>query len=347
MIVRKDLWTSRNGNRQSTKYIVIHHAGAVYRPGDAVRAIYTYHKNKWPSYNAAGYHIICQLENDNTVKCYLVNPHRMQAAGVAYRNHETFHICLAWNFLDSIPHTLWIDAARQALRYATKLYPKAEIVGHRDIALSGYGTACPGNKWHIWKNYLKPLDPDPSPGPKPQPEPNRNPKIIGNPTLPMDIFMRVLNERCGHLPEDHKEAIAAAYFNYGSMLFMGNLYPFAQAIHETGWFTSERFRISNNPAGLGATDDGAWGETFFTIGEGVLAQYAHLLCYAKPYENLVHIQRKISELSPRRDALISAYGLGAANNLWKGLTNKWNTPSPEGSYYADKILDIAELIQKG
>jgi hypothetical protein len=48
---------------------------------------------------------------------------------------------------------------------------------------------------------------------------------------------------------------------------------------ETGWWISDRALKANNPAGLGATDDGAWGEVFATPEEGIHAQCAHWLTY--------------------------------------------------------------------
>ncbi len=154
---------------------------------------------------------------------------------------------------------------------------------------------------------------------------------------------RALNKYSPKLTTEEKESIVSAYTTYGELTTIGNLYPFAQAAHETGWFSSERWVKSKNPAGLGADDTGAWGHTFKNPAEGILAQYAHLLCYAVPDDQLSPIQKMIARISPRRISLLGAYGLGVAGNRWQGLSLKWN--SPRGNpQYGNKILEIGEGI---
>ncbi|KPV51795.1 hypothetical protein SE17_19175 [Kouleothrix aurantiaca] len=104
--------------------------------------------------------------------------------------------------------------------------------------------------------------------------------IIGGPQILMDRLRRSLAAK--NVPEETIESVVAAYTAYGELTGIGNLLPLAQAVHETGWFRSDRWVISQNPAGLGATDDGAWGNVFDTPAAGILAQYAHLLAYALP-----------------------------------------------------------------
>jgi len=321
----KQYWTSKNGNRQTTNFIVIHHAAATYAKGNAVQAIYNYHRSIWASYNAAGYHVICQEETDGSIQCYLVNPPDMQGAGVAFRNHETFHICLATNFV-KYPEKRWIDAAREVYLWARVRYPNARLVGHKDIAMPNSPTACPGASWPLWKRELETVT-------KAYP-------IIGGRTEPIAVLNHHLFTKAKHLNAGQRQFIVSAFTTYGEVTEIGNVFPFAQAALETGWFTSDRFLKSNNPAGLGATDDGAWGNEFDTISAGILAQYAHLLCYAKPEQDLKYIQRQLSMLSPWREAMMRVYGLGAANNTWKGLTRKWAT-DPN---YDAKIVSIAESI---
>lgn len=326
----RQYWTSQNPNRQTTKYIVIHHAAAEYRLGDAVRAIYDFHRGKWPKYNAAGYHIICQRDSDRIIRPYLVNPPNMIGAGVANMNDVTFHICAATNFGDRTPSKEWLGTLKEGVAYAVQLYPNAEIVGHKDITRPGYATACPGSTWPKWKDQIMTNIVEYP--------------IIGGKTVDAEVLRKALDKYSNHLTEQQKRSIVFAYCCYGELTELGNIFPFAQAVHETGWFASQRFMRSYNPAGLGATDDGAWGSTFDTIAAGVIAQYAHLLCYAKPEIELTWIQKQIAELSPRRDAMRRAYGLGAANNNWHGLTHKWNTPKPEGKNYATRIIDLTNRI---
>jgi hypothetical protein len=154
---------------------------------------------------------------------------------------------------------------------------------------------------------------------------------------------RALNTWAGHLTTPQKDSIVSAFTAYGEVTDIGNLFPFAQAAKETGWFASERWKKSFNPAGLGATDDGAWGGHFETASSGIFAQYAHLLCYAAPEQDLNYIQRAIALLSPRRDALIGAYGLGVARNSWQGLSLKWNSPKGNKNY-GQEIIVLGEKI---
>jgi hypothetical protein len=145
-------WTSPNGNRARTTYIVFHHAAYTYPVGGAVQSIYNYHRSRWPAYNACGYHIICQQDADG-IHAYQVNPHDMQGAGVAERNHECYHVCCATNFTGT-PSDAWLDAGAAALADAKRRYPQGQIVGHKEIALPGYGTTCPGALWTEWKPRL-------------------------------------------------------------------------------------------------------------------------------------------------------------------------------------------------
>lgn len=167
--------------------------------------------------------------------------------------------------------------------------------------------------------------------------------ILNGPQVDSIYLYRALNLYAPKLRQDERDSIVSAYNTYGELTTIGNLYPFAQAAKETAWFTSERFVKSRNMAGLGATNDGAWGGHFDTISAGVLAQYAHLLCYAVPEMQLNYIQKEIAKLSPRRLALISAFGLGSAGNRWVGLNGKWAFP---GHSYGESVLQRGDAILK-
>ena len=324
---RKELWTSKNGPRTTTKYIVMHHAAATYVPGKAVQAIYDYHRKKWRDYFAAGYHVICQEEVDGSIQCYLVNPPDMQGAGVAFRNHETFHICLATNFKNDVPEKRWIVAAQEAYRYAKERYPDAELVGHRDIALPASPTTCPGGAWEQWKAEVSSVT---SQG-------TVSPAIMGGPTQNIDLLRHVLTLR--KAPESVIVPVIAAYTAYGELTGIGNVYPLAQGIVETGWFTSPRFLQANNPAGLGAISSSVWGNTFPSISAGIFAQYAHLLTYASKPNEYGKFLEQIAQLSPRYNAVVQAYGRGSART-WMDLSGKWAADTD----YGKKILAAAQII---
>lgn len=168
--------------------------------------------------------------------------------------------------------------------------------------------------------------------------------IIGNVNVPVEILFAALDKYAKHLTRQQKETLVSAYTAMGDITGIGNLYPFCQGAKEAAWFSSERFVKSLNVSGLGADDSGAWGSHFDTITASVLSQYAHLLCYAVPEEELNFIQKQISYLSPRRKEMIKAYGLGAAKNTWIGLSQKWNSPKESGKNYGQEIIKIANII---
>lgn len=154
IVEERKLWTNPNGNRPRTDYIVVHHAAYFYAPGDAVRSIYAYHSQKWPDYHAAAYAEIIQLEIDRiSLGCHIMYHPEQIGAGVMGRNDNTFHICAATNFT-TIPEDMWIEALAQRVAVAQQRYPKAQIVGHKEITLPGYGTTCPGPMWQAWKPRL-------------------------------------------------------------------------------------------------------------------------------------------------------------------------------------------------
>lgn len=151
-------------------------------------------------------------------------------------------------------------------------------------------------------------------------------------------LLEILAQRCKHLSLENQERIALAYTVFGRLTGIGNMYPFAQAIHETGWFTSDKWINNNNPAGLGATNDGAIGYIADTLEDGILRQYAHLLCYAtKENETILE---DIARLSPRRVQMQNTYGRGSAIT-WQDLNGKWAYP---GTNYAQKIEEIVKAL---
>lgn len=145
--------------RRMTRYIVIHHAAALYPQRFAIediRSVHAYHLSKgWPG---IGYHrVLAETTNGGSIGDFLVSNPNLQRVHVAFRNHEAYGISCLTNF-DSHPNKLpsakWIEALAVAVAEAKHEWIQAEIVGHRDIALPGYGTACPGSRWHDWKGDL-------------------------------------------------------------------------------------------------------------------------------------------------------------------------------------------------
>lgn len=154
VIEERAFWTNPNAPRPITSFIVVHHAAAFYPQGRAVQKIYEYHAKKWPDYHAAAYAEIIQIEaGGDTLGCHIMYPPDLIGAGVWGRNDDTFHICAATNFT-SVPSDEWIEAIARRVVAAKQRYPNAVVVGHKDIALKGHETECPGQLWNAWKLRL-------------------------------------------------------------------------------------------------------------------------------------------------------------------------------------------------
>lgn len=178
--------------------------------------------------------------------------------------------------------------------------------------------------------------------------PARHP-ILGGPSVPATTLITYLDPRTPHLTWQQRESIVCAYTFLGAYTTIGNLLPFAQAVKEASDrdaagvyrpFNSRRFRENRNPAGLGATNDGAKGAVFATIEAGIGAQYAHLLCYAARPDELPPELYRLSLSSPRRAALEGSFGLGCAPT-WEELNGRWAYPGPT---YGQDIVTIAQAI---
>jgi len=161
-------------------------------------------------------------------------------------------------------------------------------------------------------------------------------KIRSSVNVPYARLLQVLTSR----KVKSAESIAAAYTTYGELTGIGNVYPFAQWAHETGWGTSPRWLQANNPAGLGATNDGAWGGVFATISEGIAAQYAHLLAYSSfPGDNNKLIEN-LALASPRYAPMVQKFGRGNAV-YWVDLNGRWAFP---GLTYSNAIERIGATL---
>lgn len=142
--------------RSSTRFLVVHHAAADYPPyfgRDDVAAIANYHISK--GWAGVGYHeILAQETNGGPIAAYIVSRPDTVRAHIAGRNHECFGICMAANFSRSTPPQQWLDALALRLVAAKRRFPNAQIFGHRELALKGHETACPGEKWAAWRPGL-------------------------------------------------------------------------------------------------------------------------------------------------------------------------------------------------
>lgn len=146
--------------------------------------------------------------------------------------------------------------------------------------------------------------------------------IIGSPSFGYDACMACLQQYSPKLHAYERSAIAAACLTYGTIANIGDIFILMHMAKETAWFASPRWTKSYNPGGLGSTNDGAWGHTFRNPAEGIAAMVAHQLNYATKPEAMTTPQLFLSNLDPRRDALLTAHGYGSAPR-WIDLSQKW------------------------
>lgn len=332
--------------RRSTELLIVHHAAAHYKqatgPQD-VAAIANWHirGNGW---SGIGYHeVLAEETNGGRIVAYLVSNPETQRAHIALQNDIAFGICCATDFGTGLPARKWIDALADRLAVAQRRWPSARILGHKEAARPGHGTSCPGTRWAEWKPQL--LDAVQQRLQSSAPAAT----ILNGPSVPTTTLIAYLDPRTPHLTWQQRESIVCAYTSWGELTTVGNVRPFAQAVKEASErdtngiyrpFNSRRFLANLNPAGMGATNDGAEGAKFFTIASGIVAQFAHLLCYAAKPESLPTELAILQTLSPRRAALMRTFGLGSAPT-WESLNGKWAYPGPT---YGQDILRLADEI---
>lgn len=163
--------------------------------------------------------------------------------------------------------------------------------------------------------------------------------IVGGPNTDLKNLKAALTQNNKILNSEQLDRIILSYVTMGEVTSLGNLMPFAQAVHETGWFTSRRWLENYNPAGIGATNDGAEGGKWGNPEAGIFAQYAHLLAYTVKPSDPGRLQY-FAKCSPRYATLVRLNLLGIATR-WVDLNGRWAYP---GKTYAQAIGKIAESI---
>jgi hypothetical protein len=154
--VRNEFQGGYTTPRTSTRYIIVHHAAALYSPSaglDDVRAVARYHTvdRGWPG---IGYHIALAEETQGgAIARYNLSAENLQRAHILGRNDEALGIACLTNFT-ALPAKKWIDALVLALRDLRLRYPFSSIVGHKEVTVPGGETSCPGPLWHQWKPSL-------------------------------------------------------------------------------------------------------------------------------------------------------------------------------------------------
>ena len=163
---KRELWQLAEG--ESLKWLVVHHTAGGYlksgRPRDySAREIARYHTAPgnedgtggldWPG---IGYHF---LIHENGGMEYVGDILTIRY-NVARQNDKVIGICLSGNFTRHWPPPKQLAATKKLLanlQYA--LGWAVPIMGHREIALPGFGTSCPGDTFlegPRWKDALLP-----------------------------------------------------------------------------------------------------------------------------------------------------------------------------------------------
>jgi hypothetical protein len=132
----------------AVRYVVVHHSGVA---GDsAAEAIAGWHVEHygWPG---IGYHFL--VHEDGGID--YVGDLATMRYNVAGRNREVVGICIPGDFTRRVPNELQIGGARNLARVLRPILDpdetgRVKLVGHRDVAMAGYGTSCPGETWRDW-----------------------------------------------------------------------------------------------------------------------------------------------------------------------------------------------------
>jgi len=124
-------WTQKLEKRESTHFIVVHHAQA---KTCTVQDIDQWHKNN--GWSGIGYAFL--IKKDGTI--YRGRPEWAQGAHCKGYNHNSIGICLEGDFTTENPTSLQLASLVELSRYLISLYPNARIVRHKDLN----DTECPG-----------------------------------------------------------------------------------------------------------------------------------------------------------------------------------------------------------
>lgn len=276
--VQSDFQGPVKARRKTTKYIVVHHAAALYRTHtgiEDVKSVATYHTRKWPGVGI-GYHVcLAEQTNGGPIARYNVSDLSLVRAHVAWHNHDAVGVSCLTNFT-GVPEQKWIDALVAVLIELKTHYPHARIVGHRDIALGpwespdgkDWRSACPGPAWNDWKEDLlcrvaagrseslveQPIAPEPLDA---DPITAHSPILAGPRASIAQMVSYILSRRHGEYTHyDIEKIIIPTYWDVATSVYVDPLGAVAQMIHETGNMTSFwASRPQRNPAGIGVNGE--------------------------------------------------------------------------------------------
>ncbi len=130
------------------RYIVIHHSAV--DVDNAALEIAEWHVLApeaglfWPG---IGYHFVVHWDGSIDY----VGDVATVRYNVAGRNREVLGICLPGNFMKRWPSRTQLDGTRRLVGALNVLLPWAEVGAHKELALPGHETSCPGATWEQWR----------------------------------------------------------------------------------------------------------------------------------------------------------------------------------------------------
>lgn len=92
---------------------------------------------------------------------YDMGPLTQVRAGVAHKNYVIASFAFVGNFTDRLPTEAALASGRQTVaEWRAELGRDVPVKGHRDWAVEGWATACPGERWQEWIGRLEPEEDD-------------------------------------------------------------------------------------------------------------------------------------------------------------------------------------------
>ena len=160
--VRREFQGTYTQTRHTTN-LLVHHAAGLYPTHhgiDDVRSVARFHvqNRAWPG--IAYHYCLAEETPGGPIACYQCSDDATLRYHIADRNHEFLAVACLTNFNDErvfpnkYPSPKWMTALVTVLRMLQQRYPSALIAGHKEMAVPGWRTACPGDTWHLWKPEL-------------------------------------------------------------------------------------------------------------------------------------------------------------------------------------------------
>jgi hypothetical protein len=159
----------------------------------------------------------------------------------------------------------------------------------------------------------------------------------GQPTATIDQCRRYLRDAPDRLLTDAEiDEIVAAFAWFGQLVGIRFDVAFSMSAHETNRyrFGGQVALVQHNPAGIGATNDGAPGLTYADWRTGVAAMFVHLLGWCNRLDLAPAVNLDYRTLDPRLPLVAEARRTKGAATTWRSLGGRWAVP---GLLYGDGI----------